>query len=432
MRMLVGPARAWTDISGGGSIEPENMPLVQAADVQYIGSFRVPVRTWVDASFAGGGGFGMSFDPAGNGGLGSIFMSGNAVAQVVAEISIPTPDGNPAHGINDLPVAALLQGFHDPTEGDYENIYPAPGSSSYRLVGTLVDGDHLLTSWTFFYGGDYEMSSTIAKSPKNFSAGGHVGPLPFVTSGHWIADISQKWFQGAMCHVPVAWQSLLGGDAIVASSDRSRIQKNSNGPALNIFSLADVGNVNPIPVKIGVGYYYSATGGASGPLPFPDYHLACYLDGVAIPRATRSFMVVGQYGTGELTGFMSDEAASAACYGVGTSDPAYIGNPDLDNKCYTLASTNNSFHAYPYRPEMYLYDLIVVKAALDGEVAPDQIKPYSRAGFIWPEHFSISGNCRLACCIDNDSTPPRLYVAHIEGDQNESPLIHRFDIVTGA
>jgi len=402
--------------------------LVQAADFEYVGSFRVPVRSWIDDSFAGGGGYGMSFDPAGNGGAGSIFLSGNEQAQVAAEISIPTPDGDPENTITDLPVATLLQSFADPTEGDYEDIYPAPGSSAYRLVGTLVDGDYLLTSWTIFYGGDYEMSSTIAKSPKNFSAGGHVGPLPFVTTGHWISDITNKWFQGAMCHIPAEWQSILGGDAIVASSDRSRIQKNSNGPAMNIFSLADVGNVNPIPVEIGIGYYYEASGGAAGPLPLPDFHLACYIDGIAIAKNTRSFIAVGRYGTGTLTGFDGD----GACYGTGTDNPAYIENPDPPNYCYSQVSTNHTFHAYPYRREVWLYDLLDVKDVLDGNVAPDEIRPYSRAGIPWPEHFNPDDNCQLACCIDNVSSPPRLYVAQIKADQNESPLIHRFDIVTGA
>ena len=429
--MLVGPARAWAGASGGGPVDPEDMPLVQAEHFEFVGAFRVPSRgAGLTDTFAFGGGAAMSINPNGTGGQKTLILGGRTDTMTVAEISIPAPD--PVSGRTSLPVATLLQGFHDPSEGDYEDIYPAP-KDSYPIVGTLVRGASLLTSYTIFYGSQNNLSS-ITVSSTNFSTAGHQGPLTFDTTGHMLASLDeygQKWFAGPMCHLPSEWQSRLGGKALVGSAERSTTQRNSVGPAATVFDPADVGVVDPIPCKPLLGYFERVTDvPTTGPLPFPDFHLGCRIDGIAVPKGTRTFMAVGRYGTGSLTGFVG-AGNNEACYGIGTSDPSYINNPDNLNYCYSLASSNHTFHAYPYKREAWLYDMLDLEDVKNGVKRHDAIYPYARVHIPWPEHLDFDDNCQLACAIDNDVTPPRIYFAMLGSDENESPLIAVFDIVTG-
>ena len=135
MRMLVGPARAWAGASGGGSVDPENMPLVQAEHFQFVGAFRVPNRAdGSTESMAWEGGAAVSVNPVGTNGQKTLFMAAKAGTQELVELSIPVPD--PVSDVADLPVATVLQGFKDPSEGDYTEIYP-PGALWYALFGSL-------------------------------------------------------------------------------------------------------------------------------------------------------------------------------------------------------------------------------------------------------------------------------------------------------
>lgn len=429
--MLVGPARAWRGSPGGGSIEPENMPLVQAADVQFVGAFRVPNRQDSPTeSFSWGGGAAMSVNPVGTNGQKTLFIAGRTDSHQLAELSIPTPD--PESPVSSLPVATVLQGFKDPSEGDYTEIYP-PGAVGIELIGSLVKGNDLFTSYCVFYGSSDTLAS-LFKSSKNFATSGHIGPLTFDKTGHRFEPLGeevygQRWFAGPLCHVPTEWQSRLGGDVLVGVGERATTQRNSVGPSATTFWLSDVGVTSPIPCNALLGYCATKYSITTGPLAFPHFHLACRAEGIAIPKGTRTYMAIGKYGTGTLTGF---EANNMPCYGTPTTDPAYINNPDSPNYCYSLvAGANKNFIAYPYRRRVWLYDLLELQSVKDGEKHLDEVLPYSVADIPWPEHLDFDDACQMACAIDNDATPPRLYVSMYTADQNESPLIAVFDIVTG-
>lgn len=416
-------------------VNPGEFPLVQSGDIEFVGYFRVPNRSY--DLFGGAGGYAMSYDPNGNGGLGSIFIAGNDQRQILTEISIPTPDGNPAHGINDFPVATRLQDFKDPSEGDYKNIYPSDKGSAYSMMGSLVKGNQLLTSWTVAYGASLDLTSSIILRNKNLSTLGHNGPLTFQTTGHRFSPLDnfgQKWYQGPMCHVPEAWVDRLGGDVLVGSSERSTTQRNSVGPAASSFYFADVGNVSPIPNNTLLGYYHASTSITSGPLgPLNIFHEACRVDGIAIAKNTRTLICSGSYGTASLTGFTF---GTEACYGVGTSDPYYIGKPDWyegveHNFCYTPLSNNPNFHAYPYEYTFWMYDLLDLEKVKDGLLYPDQVIPYAKIVIPMGNNFNPDTRRLAACCVDNTSFTPRLFVAMTTVDQNDSPVIAVFNITTG-
>ncbi|MBN1284048.1 MAG: hypothetical protein JXB47_01475 [Anaerolineae bacterium] len=101
--------------------------LVTPNDFTYLGAFRLPGGDEPPQTFAYGGNA-MTFNPDN----GTLFVMGHdrvAYGGVpngnqVAEISIPTPLDTRA--VDELPVAAFAQGFHNPTAGYFTNLEEIP------------------------------------------------------------------------------------------------------------------------------------------------------------------------------------------------------------------------------------------------------------------------------------------------------------------
>ncbi|MCX7669164.1 MAG: hypothetical protein N2439_03730 [Anaerolineae bacterium] len=104
--------------------------LIQPADLVYLGAFRLPEGAERPRTFAYGGNA-MTFrpggDPAGSsdGFPGSLFITGHdrlpygelPDGSQVAEVSIPAPVNS--RELADLPIAVLLQDFHDVAAGHF-------------------------------------------------------------------------------------------------------------------------------------------------------------------------------------------------------------------------------------------------------------------------------------------------------------------------
>jgi hypothetical protein len=120
--------------------DPLALPLIQQAYYEYVGGCRVPDGTYGASNFgwSGGGdnaiGGGLAFDPKGNGGAGSLFISGNyrprdgGFQGSVAEIALcdtwvnsPTPSS--------LSTAKVLQNFADVTAGGIANLEATMGGN---------------------------------------------------------------------------------------------------------------------------------------------------------------------------------------------------------------------------------------------------------------------------------------------------------------
>ncbi|MGE3844918.1 MAG: hypothetical protein AB7I50_25415 [Vicinamibacterales bacterium] len=417
--MLVGPARAWRKSSAPPPVVEQ---LFSLDNLEYAGSFRVPSRSDTpNNTFSWSGGCGMSYNPAGNGGAGSLFMSGTDEQSKIAEISIPEPDARDDISISSLPTATLLQSFFDASEGDAEEINPY-----MPVVGSLVDGSDLYVCYSPFYSN--ELTAGHVKHSVNGSSSGHGGPYAIDVD---YMGVSNKWVVGAMCHVPAHWQARLGGNAIVGSADRSMIQSNSIGPAATSFNIEDLGAVSPVPCHHLLGYYHTPTPPyADGP-DYSIFNEASKTDGVFIVNGLASILYVGSFGTGTLTGVEGQKS----CYGPNTADPGYIGNPQDHVACYSPIGEDQSFYSYPYRPNIWGYSLEDLADVKSGAKRLDQLTPHLHAEFPLPAHWKpdvSESHYLLACCIDNTSSTKRLFVAHIDAEEFDSPLIHVYNIVVRA
>lgn len=418
MRMLMGPARVWR----GGGATPTEEQLFELSNLQYAGTFRVPDRLDQSVStFAYEGGYAMSYNPAGNAGAGSLFVAGNPGDVKLTELSIPAPDDRDDILVSALPVATKLQSWFDPSEGDAGEINPVTSA-----VGSLVMGSDLYVCYTPFYtnaltAGHFTHSVDGATS-------GHGGPYAFDVD---YMGVSNKWVVGGMCHIPEQWRDRLGGDAIVGSADRSVIQSNSIGPAATSFNLADLGSASPVPCNHLLGYYYMP----SPPLADgPDYEIfneASHADGLFIVDGFKSILFIGSFGIGTLTGVEGEKA----CYGTNSSDPGLIGTGGDHGPpamCYSLVGAGQSFYAYPYRPNIWGYSLDDLADVKAGAKRLDQLTPHLHAEFPLPAHWKPPVNAShyaLCACIDNTSSPKRLFVSQIGRDEFSSPLIHVYTIV---
>src|ERR1044071_9140826 len=124
-------------ISNAQAQDPSTLPLIQFADLSYLGSFRLP-RGFVNGDSFSQGGEPITFNPGRN----SLFIGsrkGN-----LAEVTIP-PVVN-SNDINQLRFATFLQGFYEPTEGALSQI-----GGDVNIDGALVMGNRLYGTAAVYY-----------------------------------------------------------------------------------------------------------------------------------------------------------------------------------------------------------------------------------------------------------------------------------------
>ena len=142
-------------------------PLLQQADLEYVGAFRVP-----SGNFGGqktntlmSGGHNLAYNPSNN----SLFMVSHWVEQLVGEISIPAVVNS--SNMAALNTATVLQSFVDVTEGHMRDVDPT-STEAVKIGGLLVSGNKLYgTSYSYY---DADASATLSHfaSGKNLSAAG--------------------------------------------------------------------------------------------------------------------------------------------------------------------------------------------------------------------------------------------------------------------
>ena len=90
------------------TVDPSTQPLIQLADLTYVGAFRLP-RGYANGDSFLLGGAPLAFNPSRN----SLFV-GNHRGNV-AEVAIPAPVNST--DVTKLPFATFIQAFYEPTEG---------------------------------------------------------------------------------------------------------------------------------------------------------------------------------------------------------------------------------------------------------------------------------------------------------------------------
>lgn len=222
----------------GSAAASGGLTLLHQANFVDTGAFKVPTICGEDMQFGGGA---LGFNPAGNGGAGSLYMSTYPLN--VVEVSIPTPVNSAT--LASLNTATCLQSAAEPTEGLKHAGDVGIGSSAYASpTAYAIIGSTLFINSAVFYDANAGQGLSLLKRPLNLSTSGQVhGPYGLSsTKTGYIPGMSAL----SLAAISSDWSSVMGGDLFAGKCCSNVITSESYGPAaivLNSSTLADVNGV---------------------------------------------------------------------------------------------------------------------------------------------------------------------------------------------
>ncbi len=333
---------------------PSNEPLIQSADIHYLGGFALPKSSrfgqFGTSEFEYGGHALAIYHDPGTGNTVLYIEGHDQYPGQIAAVQVPSTVVNGSNW-SSLPVASVTHNFVDATAP----VGPAPdpasckGNASY-VYGMLAYGDQLVMSAACSYGGSQSTSHGVRSldlGVSNFQGwygfeSGVVAP--------------PRALAGPMAAIPNEWQTTLKGVALTGNCCMSVISSTSAGPSATVFNPADVGAKKPIPGKTVL--YYPLTNPVCGALHCETtqnniFNLTTRLGGIAWPSGTRSVLFIVAMGVGPF------------CYGtaIACKDPA-MGDA-------------KGPHAPPYQYQILAYDAKDLVAVEQGKQQPWDPKPYA-------------------------------------------------------
>jgi hypothetical protein len=336
-------------------------PLVQAADITYVGYFTVPEGPSASPFSYGGMGLAMGADGT------SLYYGGHVYNESLGRISIPAIGGT----------ATILQ---NPTD--------IPGSTggenATQLAGAFAWNDRLIVTKR----NAYSTTGFNALTAGTLAISGF-GPMRSASgaSGHFIS--------GYMGVIPPEWRTLLGGPAFIGNGVMSIVSNCTNGPSLYAFDPDDVGVVSPVPVtplmSFPLGQELSNPNVANDLFSRSNYYNA----GIVFPAGTRSVLFFHRQGYGNPTYKVNDG-------GCGGSDGE---------------------GAAPYRRQITAFDANELVAVRNGTKQPHEVRPYAHWTLPGPTSScsSFCGYTNGGYCLTFDQATRRIYGVL---DQGETRRVH--------
>lgn len=382
---------------GAQSTDPSTLPLLTVDSLQYVGGFRLPAESVNGDSFSVGG-RPMAFNPAGN----SLFIGSRAGR--VAEVSIPTLVNSA--DVNALPFASFLQPFADPTEGHLSEVSGEP----VAIDGLMIHDNRLYGTAVIYY------DANNTQGVSHYSRSLQLNQLSFSGWSRVWESGKAGFVSGLMALVPAEWQARLGGPAVTGQCCIPIVTRTSWGPAAFAFNPADVGQatVGATPLL-----YYTGEHPTLGQWDSsnPTYGATIQIGGMAIIAGTRTALYVGRNGTGP------------NCYGNGTSIQSLDGTygPDGAKWCYDPTTGDKGSHAYPYRYQLWAYDLNEFTAVKEGRKQPWEVMPYG----VWPFDLPTPEPSVKLGGVGYDAERQLLYVSQLGADKDGysyRPIIHALQI----
>ena len=349
--------------------------LVQSVNLVYEGAFRVPAGASDSSSFAYGG-TNLAFNSANQ----SLYMTGNDVYQLTAELAIPAIRNS--SDLGSLATASVLQTFRDASEGKLSGVNPSGGET--KVGGYLVYDDRLIFTGYTYYDSTNSQSASHFSRPLSLAQAGQVRG-PFALSG-----APARWLAGYMAAIPAEWRATFGGPALTGLAGVNIASAASNGPAAAVFDPA-----SPSAAKLLVGYPLEQTlpqqYGTSVDNANPYWNFTSQVRGVVFPDGTRSVLFFGRHGL------------AAQQYGV---DPM---------------TGYKGYFAQPYAYQVWAYDAQELLKVKDGQLQSYAVKPYAVWNFDLP--FESNNPGREIGGAAYDPASRRIYLSQI-GTDGSQPVIH--------
>lgn len=378
--------------------DPMSLRRLEFADLEYAGAFRLPAGDGNGDNFSAAGGP-LAFNPARR----SLFAG--ARSGRVAEVTVPAAATR--ESIADLPMAEYLQPFVDPTEGRISEV----ATDGAALAGLLVHDGRLYGTAVIYYDASNTQSVSHFSRPLTLAERGASAMRRLGERGR------TGLVAGYLALVPPEWQSRLGGPALTGQCCVPIVSRTSWGPAA--FSWAPAALERSGDVAANPLVYYTAAHPTLGLWDGsnPTYGGTIQMGGLAVIAGTRTALFIGRNGLGPF------------CYGNGTGDQALANTTGRDGEryCYDPTNSDKGQHAYPYRYQMWAYDLNDWAAVRAGTREPWSVKPYG----VWPFELPFPEPGVRIGGVAYDAAGQRLFVSQMHADRDGfayRPLIHVFHI----
>jgi hypothetical protein len=392
---VVGLSGVWAQ-----PFDPSTLPRLERTDLVNVGGFKTP-NTDNNGSFNYGGSvLAMALDGA------SLYLSNE---YRVAQISIPAPVLS--NSIAALPRATYVKPFVQVLGGGRgDGVGPLKAD---KLGGLLVLPDRILTTAYVYYDANNTQQKSHARVNPDFSD----IVTPRIWSQVWQPK-SSGFVAGSMTAIPPEWRAKLGGPALTGLCCVPIVTRTSFGPAAYVFDPAQVGQMAVTATPL---VYYPSDHPNLGPWSGsnPTYGGTTEMGGMVIVPGTRTLLFFGSNGIGP------------NCYGDGTKNPASAG-PNNTEPCYDPTMTDKGSHAYPYKYQIWAYDLAELVAVKEGKTQPWDVKPYG----VWPIDLPIMHGFQVRFSSPAiDPKTRRIYVAQYKGeiapDGGGLPIVWAFDPKVG-
>ena len=283
-------------------------------------------------------------------------------------------------------------------------------SGGVSLSSLMVSGNRLYGTASIYY--DANNTQRVSHFSRSLQLN-----QPSFSGWSAVWDSGRTGFvSGFMTVLPSEWQPRLAGKALTGQCCIPIVWRTSVGPAAVAFDPAAVGQsvVSAKPLLYYTGEH-ATLGSWEG--SNPTYGATTMMGGLAAIAGTRSVLYFGTNGLGE------------HCYGNGTADPALAGTigPDGAHYCYDPTSSSKSSHAYPYRYQMWAYDLNDFAAVKAGTKQPWEIVPYG----VWALTFPTPEPTIRMGGVGYDAQRQLLYIAQLFADAegySAQPVIHVFRV----
>jgi len=203
--------------------------IIPHADISYSGSFAMPSSVLSNNkcfqwNYIQGN---ITYYHSGNGGNGSLFVTGRAGCPTLAEVSIPALKSSASYTIGNLNTASILQDLTNVGNGDINTGLP-DGAWDKRGLGDVVvvgpnqglSSDKLMIVTHTGYVVGLNDSPLLASINTNFSSSlGHSGWWKISTDGSTAVNPSE--YQHYIFTIPTAWaKTNTGGKSVVVGSNR--------------------------------------------------------------------------------------------------------------------------------------------------------------------------------------------------------------------
>ncbi len=435
---------------GNGGSDNSSSDRLRPADLVYQGAFRLPDDfNW--------GARGMSWRPDGDGGRGSLLLTGfqglltaggeqcyeglAGCAAYFGEISIPTPAR--AANWEDLPVASLIRGPLPFDGGLAATVHQANAfvaDIQYVPRQGSQTGDKLYGSLDEWYPeGDYGDSSFPTIWFSNLDGTGAQGMFHVGLQGNPLYH-GRKMGE-YLFSVPAWYANLyLGGRTLVTGRSRGTplpdttdaTAGGSQGPTLFAFQPWQMDNPSGDLDALPLLYYRSFYPGCAGPdigvggeavqCDYPGFSMCDSWNGgiFAEKGSKRAIMLLGHKGT-------------TNCYYCGDPiDDSECTKSDPGNECRLYCQEDRGYHCGPYSRQVIFYDVDALGAAARGQTQPWTVLPYET----WePTEFylqPVGGNvCGDVGGMAFDPDGGRIFMVErgLGGfDADNSPVVHVWSI----